>query len=51
MLKQMCQMYALYTVSDKIQGMHIWDIWNWTRTMIGVSENRDIKQADCVCMD
>ena len=35
-------------VCDKIQGMHIWDVsGTGARTTIGVSENRDIKTADC----
>lgn len=35
-------------VCDKIQGMHIWDVsGTGARTTVGVSENRDIKTADC----
>ena len=35
-------------VCDKIQGMHIWDVsGTGARTTVGVSENRDIKIADC----
>lgn len=35
-------------VCDKIQGMHIWDvIGTGSRTQVGVSGNREIREADC----
>lgn len=38
-------------VCDKIQGMHIWDVsGTGARTTVGVSENRDIKTADCALL-
>lgn len=41
-------MYALYTSMRQDSGMHIWDVsGTGARTTVGVSENRDIKTADC----
>jgi NADH-quinone oxidoreductase subunit G len=35
-------------ICNKVQGLHIWDIAKTgSRTTVGVSLNRDIKQADC----
>ncbi len=36
-------------VCDKIQGMHIWDVaGTGSRTTVDVSQNRTLKEADCV---
>ncbi|MCD7957664.1 MAG: iron hydrogenase small subunit [Lachnospiraceae bacterium] len=36
-------------ICDKIQGMHIWDIsGTGSRTTVDVSQNRKIKESDCV---